>query len=274
VSIAERIAAAHRFDATRFVPFVAGHVSLGFVRRDFLRHLDESRDVLDVSASAVGLRASLASYEARSDAMAAVAAALAARGVLSKWRGELYEIGAADAREPSFCIERAAVRFFGFTAQAVHVNGLTRIGGESRMWIAQRSPDKPIDPGMYDNLVGGGIGRGLSVVQTLVKEAWEEAGIAAPLAREAKSAGTLEVCREVPDGLHAEIIHIYDLTLPPAFEPRNQDGEVAGFRALTLTDAGEELAGDAPYTIDAALVAIDCLSRRLPGFGSRISSPG
>jgi 8-oxo-dGTP pyrophosphatase MutT (NUDIX family) len=127
---------------------------------------------------------------------------------------------------------------------------------------------------MFDNLVGGGIARGFSVEQTLVKEAWEEAGIAAPLAQQAQAAGTLRVCREVPDGLHAEVIHVYDLWLPPEFAPCNQDGEVAGFRALTPAEAAAELSEDAPYTIDAALVAIDCLARRIPGFRPRISSPG
>ncbi len=43
------------------------------------------------------------------------------------------------------------------------------------MWIARRSPTKPIDPGMLDNLVGGGLAAGLTVAQTLVKEGWEEA---------------------------------------------------------------------------------------------------
>jgi len=249
-------------------------VTLGFVRRDLLAHLAACRDVLDVAAGAVGLRADLVSYADRSEAMAAVAARLAACGVLTPWRGELYEIRAGEGERPSFCLERSAVRFFGFRAQAVHLNGLVRHAATVRMWIAQRSADKAIDPGMYDNLIGGGIARGLSVEQTLVKEAWEEAGIAAPLAQQAQGAGMLEVCREVADGLHVEVIHVYDLWLPPEFEPCNQDGEVAGFRALAPDEVAAELSQDAPYTIDAALVAIDCLSRRMPGFADRISSPG
>ncbi len=274
MSAADRIRAAHRFDATGFVPFVAEGTVLGFVRRDFIAHLNECTDLLEVTEGMVGFRGERDSYAARSDAMATIASRLAARGVLTPWRDELYEIRASEEDRALFCMERSAVRFFGFTAQAVHVNGLVREGREVRMWIAERSADKAIDPNMYDTLVGGGIARGLSVEQTLVKEAWEEAGIAASLARQAQKAGTLKVCREVPDGLHVEVIHVFDLWLPADFQPCNQDGEVAGFRALGQEEVAAELSGDARYTVDAALVTIDCLSRRMPGFAARISSPG
>lgn len=194
--------------------------------------------------------------------MARVAESLAARGLLTRWRNETYQIGLADHGSAFFEIERAAVRFFGFTAQAVHLNGLVTRNGNASMWVAQRSPHKPIDPGMLDNLVGGGIGGGLDAEQTLIKECWEEAGIRASIAARATRAGSIRVCREVPDGLHAETIHMYDLKLPADFEPVNQDGEVAQFRCLRLEAVAEELASDAPYTVDAALVAIDCLRRK------------
>ena len=205
--------------------------------------------------------------------MAGVARSLAARGLLSKWRDELYEIGPPDGRPAAFALERAAVRFFGFAASAVHLNGLVRGSRGMQMWIATRSVDKAIDPGMYDNLMGGGIGRGLSVEQTLVKEAWEEAGIEAELASRAQRVGSLRVRREVPDGLHCETIHIYDLLLPPGFHPENQDGEVAQFRRCSLQQVAAELDGDAPYTVDAGIVALDCLCRHTPQVGPRLSNP-
>jgi 8-oxo-dGTP pyrophosphatase MutT (NUDIX family) len=130
------------------------------------------------------------------------------------------------------------------------------------MWIAQRSAGKAIDPGLFDTLVGGGIASGLSVRQTLIKEAWEEAGIMPALAQAAVAAASIRVCREVPEGLHAEVIHGFDLMLPADFQPVNQDGEVAQFRRLSLDAVARELDGDAPYTVDAARVAIDCLLRR------------
>jgi 8-oxo-dGTP pyrophosphatase MutT (NUDIX family) len=263
-----RIRAARAFDRLRFVPFVADGRVLGHVRRDHVEWLRRFADVFVIDEQAVGFRAELTSPSTRSEAMAQVARALAAAGRLSPWRGETYEIGCTpDGAEAAFVLERCAVRFFGFPARAVHVNGLTELQGRRHMWIARRSPTKAIDPGMLDNLVGGGVASGWSVEATLAKEAWEEAGIAQPLAGRARAAGTLEVLREVPDGLHAETIFVYDLALPGDFVPVNQDGEVAEFRCLALHEVAAELESDAPYTVDAGLVALECLQRlrRAPG---------
>lgn len=260
MGIEQRLQAAHAFDPARFVPFRCDDVALGWVRRDFVGHLARFADVLRCGTDAIELLPRHDSFEARSATMAHVAKSLAERGLLTRWRNESYRIG--DPAAPMFEIERAAVRFFGFAARAVHLNGLVTRAGEPCMWIARRSADKPIDPGLFDNLTGGGIGGGLDVAQTLVKECWEEAGIPRAIASRAVPAGAIEVRREVPDGLHSETLHMYDLDLPADFEPVNQDGEVAGFRCLKLRDVAAELGSDAPYTVDAGLVAIDCLRRR------------
>lgn len=260
--IERRIAAASLFDATRFLPFVCDGKRLGWVRRDSAPHLASYPDVLRVTESEVSFVAHLVDSGARTDAMARVASSLAACGLLTQWRNERYEIGAAECGVPCFDLERAAVRFFGFTSRAVHLNGLVRQHDRWWMWVGRRSPAKAIDPDMYDNLMGGGVGRGIGIERTLYKEAWEEAGIPESLARNAEPAGTLFVRREVPDGLHVETLHIYDLELPQEFQPVNQDGEVAEFRRLTLEAVAAELSGDAPYTVDAGLVAIDCLRRK------------
>lgn len=262
LGIARRVAAANAFDASRFVAMRCEGTVLGWVRRDFVGHLGAFPAVFRVGADSIDLCVNAEDYGSRSAAMARVAETLAARGLLTRWRNEVYQIGPIDHGRTFFGIERAAVRFFGFTAQAVHLNGLVVRGGEACMWIARRSPDKPIDPGMLDNLMGGGIGGDLGVEQTLVKECWEEAGIPASIASRAVRAGAIEVCREVQDGLHAETIHMYDLELPEDFAPVNQDGEVAEFRCLSLREVAAELASDAPYTVDAGLVAIDCLRRK------------
>lgn len=258
----DRIRAARAFDRSRFVPFVADGRVLGHVRRDHLQWLRRFDDVFVTGGHAVSFRPELATPRARSEAMAYVARELSAAGRLSPWRGETYAIGCAADGPGAFELERCAVRFFGFRARAVHVNGLTDLQGRRHMWIARRSPTKAIDPGMLDNMVGGGIASGSSVEATLLKEAWEEAGIeASSAARRARAAGVLEVLREVPEGLHAETIYVYDLTLPEAFVPVNQDGEVAQFRCLALEEVAAELESDAPYTVDAGLVALDCLER-------------
>lgn len=256
-----RIRAARAFDRLRFVPFVVDGRVLGQVRRDHVAWLRRFADVFVTDEQAVGFRPELGTPRVRSEAMADVARALSGAGRLSPWRGETYEIGCTPDGPGAFVLERCAVRFFGFPARAVHVNGLTELQGRRHMWIARRSPTKAIDPGMLDNMVGGGVASGASVEATLAKEAWEEARIAESLTRRARAAGTLEVLREVPDGLHAETIHVYDLALPEDFVPVNQDGEVAEFRCLALDEVAAELESDAPYTVDAGLVALDCLQR-------------
>ena len=78
---------------------------------------------------------------------------------------------------------------------------------------------RPIDPGLLDNMVGGGIAAGASVEATVIKEAGEEAGIPAALAATARAAGTLRICRAHPKGLERETVYVHDLWLDPAFVP-------------------------------------------------------
>ena len=177
---------------------------------------------------------------------------LAQEGFIPGWRNERYRI--AD----SFDIERAAARPFGLATQAVHVNGI--VGGEG-MWLARRSSSKATDPGMLDNLVGGGINAALSLEETLIKEAWEEAGIPAELARRATPGGTVQLLREVPEGVQCEVIHVYDLELPRDFTPKNQDGEVAELKLAPLAEVLRLVRETEEMTVDAALVALDYFNR-------------
>jgi 8-oxo-dGTP pyrophosphatase MutT (NUDIX family) len=189
----------------------------------------------------------------KKEALPAIVEQLAQEGFIPGWRNERYRIG------EHFEIERAAARPFGLTTYAVHANGIAL---DKSMWVARRSRSKPIDPGMLDNLVGGGLTAGLSIEQVLVKEAWEEAGIAAPLARSATRGGTVRILREVSEGVQSEVIYVYDLALPADFEPTNQDGEVAEFRRLPFDEILRLLRDTEQFTLDATLVAMDYFSRR------------
>ena len=206
----------------------------------------------------------LADAGARSAAVAHVARALADDGRLTAWRDELYAVGAAPDGAPLFLLERAAARYFGIRTFAAHVNGTTRAGDAAAMWIARRSPKKAIDPGMLDNLVGGGVAAGASVAATVVKEAWEEAGLPPEIARTARAAGSVEIRRAQPDGLHLETIFVHDLELPPGVVPENRDGEVVLFRLETPEAVARLIADDAGpdvVTADASLVVADWLLR-------------
>lgn len=178
------------------------------------------------------------------EALDSVLEILASEGFIPGWRNERYRI------EGLFDIERAAARPFGLTTRAVHLNG---IAGD-RLWLARRAPTKPIDPGLLDTLVGGGVASGFSSEETLVKEAWEEAGIPPELAKAAKRGGTASILREVPQGVQSELVEIFHLELPASFEPRNQDGEVSEFLLVPAAEApGREL------TEEARLAVLDYL---------------
>lgn len=221
------------------MPLSLGGKRIGWVRPELAAHLASWPKVFATSPDRVALL--------DPDGLAAAVEQLAEEGFVPGWRNERYRI--ADL----FDIERAAARPFGLTTQAVHLNGIV---GE-RMWLARRSATKPIDPGMLDNLVGGGVTAGLTQIQVLVKEAWEEAGISATLAQKATPGGTMSVLREVPEGVQSEIISIYDLELPEDFQPRNQDGEVSEFLLLAFESVKCET-----LTYEAGLVARDYFNRR------------
>ena len=232
-----------RFRPELFVPLFSGRRRIGWLRPELAARLGGWPEVFKSTAEQVGL--------IDPGALGSVVETLAEEGFIPGWRNERYRI--ADAFE----VERAAARPFGFATQAVHVNAIAGDG----MWLARRSETKPTDPGMLDNLVGGGMTAGLSHEQILVKEAWEEAGIEAGLARRAKRGGTIELVREVPEGVQCEVIQVYDLELPRDFTPKNQDGEVAEVRLVPLGEALRLARDTDELTVDAALVALDYFSR-------------
>lgn len=221
-------------------------------------------DVFDVDARRVAFVDSCRGFDERTRAMERVARALAAEGALSPWRDELYDVQAHLSTAPAFLLERAAARYFGVHTRAVHINGLVDPGPGAAMWIARRSPGKAIDPGMLDNLVGGGLAAESTVATTLAKEAWEEAGIDAALASHATAAGVVQIRRLQPDGLQRETIHVHDLWLPADFRPANQDGEAVEHRLVPLGQIAALLANDTGpdvMTADASLVALDAVIR-------------
>jgi 8-oxo-dGTP pyrophosphatase MutT (NUDIX family) len=227
------------FSPEAYVPFTFRGARIGWLRPELAARLGAWPGVFRSSADQVILL--------EEENLAPVVEQLAKEGFVPGWRNERYRIANL------FDIERAAARPFGLTTHAVHANGV--VG--ARMWLARRSATKPIDPGMWDNLVGGGISAGFTLEQTLVKESWEEAGIPAALARTARRGARLSVLREVPEGVQSELIESYDLELPESFQPKNQDGEVSEFVLLPFEDAVRQ-----ELTYEAGLVARDCLSRR------------
>lgn len=253
------IRAARSFRRERHLPFTIAGVAVGWIARADLPLLQRWPEVFLLAADEVALDPALDTAERRTAALDQVVRALAAGGRITGWRNERYAIR-NDFDAPALAlIERAAARFFGTLSFGVHANGIVA-GDAARLWLARRSLGKPVDPGLFDNVVGGGIAWGYGIVETLHKECWEESGIPAALAVQAAPGRSLSLLREVPEGVQAERLYVYDLPLPADFQPVNQDGEVSEHRLLG-TDAVLELIAHGEVTVDASLVTLDWLLR-------------
>jgi len=254
------IRAARSFRAAAHLPFFIGGERLGWIGRDDLPLLALWPEWFHCTDTRVDLAPALDSVEARSAALGQVARTLAEGGRIAGWRDEIYAVRAAFDAPPAALIERAAARFFGTLTFGVHANGVVADEHSPHLWLGKRSAAKPIDPGKYDNLVGGGIGWGYSVVQTLVKECWEESGVSTEQAARARPGRSIWLLQEVPEGVQAEQLFVYDLELPAGFKPANQDGEVSEHRLVSVGEALRLIAAQT-LTVDASLVTLDWLLR-------------
>jgi len=195
---------------------------------------------------------------ARADALATMHDVLRADGLIVAWRDESFQLFDVRGHAVGVAIERAATRFWGSLTLGAHCNGFVAdaSGQPSQLWIARRSFSKATDPGKLDNLVGGGVPAGQSPRDTVVREAWEEAGLTSAQLQGLARGRVLRLLRDIPEGLQREWIHVYDLALPAGLTPCNHDGEVAEFALHPLPQALALAASD-QMTVDASLVTLD-----------------
>jgi len=262
-SLKNFVEAASTFDPSdSLLPFTVEGVLAGWVKKSFAERLTDWPEYFSIRPRGVGMTAHFETAEHRSAALAEVVESLATQQVILGWRGELVTVAESFYAPPLFHIERAASRYFGLSVYATHLNGLTAREGQPYMWLARRAESKHVDPLKLDNIVGGRIARGYSPLETLVKEGLEEAGIGKDLIGLARASGAVRCKREVEEGLHNEVIFVHDIILPDTFTPENQDGEVASFECVPIVDLLTKLDTPSQFSVDAALVFVDCLLRR------------
>jgi isopentenyldiphosphate isomerase len=187
-------------------------------------------------------------------------------GVIKGWRDELYPVADSFYDEPVFLMERAAVPLLGVLEYGVHVNGLVQASEGPRMWIARRSRTKSKYPGMLDHLVAGGQPAGLSLMENVIKECGEEAGVPEDLARAGiQSTGAISYESWDPKSsrISRAVLFNYDLYLPSEFKPTAVDGEVEEFFLWTIEDVKKSMALDFsdPIKPNCYVVIIDYLLR-------------
>ncbi|MGZ2494606.1 8-oxo-dGTP pyrophosphatase MutT (NUDIX family) [Ralstonia sp. 151470066-2] len=256
------MAARNALDAAALVPWIVAGQRVGLLDGERAALLGRWPQWFEVSAGRVDLRSTLATEGERTAALAEVIARLAEEGHVRGWRDEQFAVNTGWGTPALALVERAAARFFGIRTYAAHMNGLID-GPEPMLWLARRASTKPIDPGMWDNLVAGGIGHGFDARGALEKECWEEAGIGVDLAARLVPRGTIDVLRAVPEGIQNETLFAFDLTLPASFTPANQDGEVAGHLRAS-PDAALDIMANCAMTVDATLVTLGALARLIP----------
>ena len=233
MAFADHIRRCNNYDAARAVPFFADTGRIGLVRRDNAALLGDFPEVFHVAHDRVELAAA-GDAAARSRAVEAVVDALVAERRIPKPRSETFDVAVRWRAPPVFRLDRGAVPFFGTRAYGVHLNGWRRDGDGLFLWIGRRAPNKSVAPNKLDNLVAGGIGNGLGLVETLVKEADEEAMIAPGLIAQAVPAGAVSYRMETALGIRDDVLFVYDLEMPADFAPKNRDGEFTDFHLMPI----------------------------------------
>ena len=248
-------------DLARYQRFVVAGRHVGWVKPELAKELAARADIFQLAGGDLGMHPALATAEARSTAMAEILDGLRRAGRVPGWRDELYPVTQSFGETPLLVMERAAAPLFGVMAYGVNLNGFVGRGWEMKIWVARRAPTKSVDPNMLDLIVGGGQPLGLSPAENLLKECQEEAGIPAEIAAQARPVGIITLLIEAREGLRVGQQFNFDLELPESFRPQNQDGEVAGFELIPVSELIHRLRSADEFMYDIALVLIDFLIR-------------
>jgi 8-oxo-dGTP pyrophosphatase MutT (NUDIX family) len=256
MSFADHIRACNNYDPKRAIPLLAQGRRLGWLRRDNAETLARFPGVFAVEPERAVLLAE-GDVDAVSAAVDEVVEALLAENKLPKWRNETFDVAPRWGEPPIFRLDRGAVPFFGVRAYGVHLNGYRRDGGDLRLWIGRRAPDKRVAPNKLDNIVAGGIGNGYGVYATLVKEGEEEAAIPPALISRAEPVGAVSYRMETELGIRDDVLFVYDLELPADFRPANTDGEIAHFELMPATSVVERVRSTDDFKFNVNLVILD-----------------
>lgn len=253
------IAAAQARDAAARLPFLIADGAqvrpAGSVSRAHLSALARWPQALQLADGAVTLTVPASE---RSGFFALANRRLRQQGLIVAWRNETYPVLAQDSGELLATFERAASRFWGTTTFGAHCNGYVAgaDGRPTHLWIARRSYSKATDPGLLDNLVGGGVPHGQTPAECVLREGWEEAGLTPAQMQGLQPGRRFRVARDIAEGFQLEEVSVYDLALPPGLQPVNQDGEVHSVALMPVAEAIERAAAG-EMTVDAALVTVD-----------------
>merc|ERR1719510_2803005 len=179
------------------------------------------------------------------------------------WRAECYEIRQSLAQPSLFSLERSASPLFGVRKYGVQINGHvdhSQLG--LCLWLQKRSSSKPTWPNLRDNFVGGAVSEGVTVLDSAIKEAKEEANVPLELARQLRPAGSVSFFHQSERGIHPNTEFVFDLQLPHQFQPLNNDGEVESWQLVPVEKILGIICQPDLFKITSSPVVIDWLIRR------------
>lgn len=191
-------------------------------------------------------------------------------GLCPPRRDEIYAVVERWAGPVLAQIDRAACPVFGLQAFGVHIHGLVQQPDGLAMWIARRGLTRGVAPGRLDNMVAGGQPHGLSLLDNVVKEAGEEAGLSPEMARRAQPVGAVAYAFDLPAlapgeppvGLRRDTLFVYDLVLGEAVLPEPQDDEVIAFELWPAVEALARAAATDDFKFNVPLTLIEFALRR------------
>lgn len=262
MSYLARIAACHHCDLSSYQAWLIDGQVYGYLTPTFAEHLLRWPQIFACSEQGITFQPDLATYHQRTDSLQPILWQLHQEGVIDKWVGEMYPVTLDFAAPAKFEMERVATLFFGLKAFGVHVNGLVQKVDGVHVWIGTRSLTKPFAPGKLDQMVAGGQPIGISLLDNVIKESEEEAGVPAELARQAQLVGELSYQQTNSRGFKNSTLFIYDLWLPEDFIPENTDGEVSHFALVPLAELARLTETTTQFKENCNLVNIDLLLRQ------------
>jgi len=248
-----------------FIPFICGGSTVGLVTPWVVIQLENYPEVFSITAESITFTKGITEPHERNKELDRVLRELKAKETflpLRGWRNECYEIKRIFSEPPLFKIERSASPLFGMRKYGVQITGYVNHSTKGLcLWFQKRSPTKPTWPNMMDNFVGGGISEGISVLDTAIKEAGEEADVPAELAANLKAAGTVSFFHESDRGIHPNTEFVFDLELPEDFVPHNNDGEVSDWQLVPVDQVVEVICSE-DFKITSSPVVVDWLIRQ------------
>jgi len=182
-------------------PFVIDTYQVGLITPEVLEKLKAYPEVFRIMEEYVIISPALSDYESRYKAVDKVLRDFQRDETfitLAGWRNECFEVRVDLKAESLMRMERAATCLFGMRQWGVDINGYVNHPEKGLcMWLQKRSLTKPRWPGMWDNIVGGGLSVGFTVVQTAHKEAFEEASITEDLLQALEPHGSVSIFFEL-----------------------------------------------------------------------------